>query len=86
MIVKNVVIRVSNFSGLASFLRHSTLLAIGPSLMKEHLLSEFKETALPYELPELSMYMLWHQRYKDDAAHRWLRAQLMEVCQALNIP
>lgn len=76
----NVVVRVSNFAGIASFMRGSPLLAVVPTLLKRNFLAEFDHVALPYTPPELSIYMLWHQRYQEDTAHRWLRAQLLDVC------
>lgn len=75
-----VHIRVSNFSGLVSFLRGSELLTIAPLLMKDNLLAGFAEAPLPYEQPPFNMYMLWHQRNQNDPAHKWLRAQLLSVC------
>ncbi|GLW04267.1 hypothetical protein Slala05_78970 [Streptomyces lavendulae subsp. lavendulae] len=27
---------------------------------------------LPFELPPVPLYLLWHQRYDDDPAHTWL--------------
>jgi len=30
-------------------------------------------------LAELPMFMVWHQRYQKDPAHRWIRAQLESV-------
>lgn len=79
----NIVVRVSNFSGLASFLQDSRLLAIAPILMKRTLLKEFDEVPLPYKPPALNMYMLWHQRCKNDASHAWLREQLLLACNSL---
>ncbi|WP_331727955.1 LysR family transcriptional regulator [Streptomyces sp. NBC_00158] len=29
--------------------------------------------ALPLPLPDVPLYLLWHQRYDDDRAHTWLR-------------
>lgn len=78
----NVVVRVSNFAGIASFMRGSPLLAVVPTLLKRNFLAEFSHVALPYTPPELNIYMLWHQRYQEDDAHRWLRAQLLDVCTA----
>jgi len=78
-IEKRVQVRVSNFSGIASFLRHSELMAIAPALMKNNLLAGFSDAPLPYEHSKLNMYMLWHQRHQKDPAHQWLRAQLMSV-------
>ena len=34
---------------------------------------------VPVACPSLPMYLIWHVRYQQDAAHRWLRAQLQEV-------
>lgn len=84
-IEKSVQIRVSNFAGLASFLRDSELLAIAPTLMKNNLLTDFAEVPLPYTPPQLNMYMLWHQRYQNDATHKWLRDQLVAVCAASQV-
>jgi len=75
-----VRVRVANFAGLASFLRGSELMTIAPLLMKNNLLAGFAEVPLPYNQPQLNMYMLWHQRYQKDAAHQWLRAQLLASC------
>lgn len=74
-IENKVRVRVSNFAGLPGFLRGSELLTIAPLLMKNHLLAGFAETPLPYTQPKFNMYMLWHQRYQNDAAHQWLRTQ-----------
>jgi hypothetical protein len=30
-------------------------------------------------LAELPMFMVWHQRYQKDPAHRWIRSQLETV-------
>ena len=28
---------------------------------------------LPFAFPQLALYQMWHERYDDDSAHRWLR-------------
>ncbi|MFD6111133.1 LysR family transcriptional regulator [Streptomyces yangpuensis] len=38
---------------------------------------------LPLQLPEVPLYLLWHQRYDDDRAHAWLRDMATETVQAL---
>ena len=35
--------------------------------------------APPVTCPTLPVYAIWHARYQQDAAHRWLRAQLEAV-------
>ncbi|MER6316954.1 LysR family transcriptional regulator [Streptomyces sp. NPDC001581] len=41
---------------------------------------------LPLRLPEVPLYLLWHQRYDDDRAHTWLRTLAAETVQALFAP
>lgn len=38
---------------------------------------------LPLPLPEVPLYLLWHQRYDDDRAHTWLRDLATATVQAL---
>ncbi|MFF7331692.1 LysR substrate-binding domain-containing protein [Streptomyces sp. NPDC008150] len=41
---------------------------------------------LPLSLPDVPLYLLWHQRYDDDRAHAWLRDLATETVQALFPP
>ena len=34
---------------------------------------------MPFRFPSLSLYFLWHARYDEDAAHRWLRATIKSL-------
>ncbi|GAA3038565.1 LysR family transcriptional regulator [Kitasatospora albolonga] len=38
---------------------------------------------LPVPMPEVPLYLLWHQRYDDDRAHAWLRELATETVRAL---
>ncbi|MFF3216754.1 LysR substrate-binding domain-containing protein [Streptomyces sp. NPDC002886] len=40
----------------------------------------------PLPLPDVPLYLLWHQRYDDDRAHTWLRELATETVQALFAP
>jgi DNA-binding transcriptional LysR family regulator len=42
--------------------------------------------ALPFELPQITIWQYWHQREKADAAHVWLRRTIAEVAVALPKP
>ncbi|MFC8454087.1 LysR family transcriptional regulator [Kitasatospora sp. NPDC057223] len=37
----------------------------------------------PLPLPDVPLYLLWHQRYDDDRAHTWLRETATETVRAL---
>ncbi len=78
MIENKIIVRVSNFAGIASFIKGSELLAIVPEMLIKTSLADFSKTEFPFDAPELKVYSLWHQRYQSDAEHRWLRAQLFE--------
>ncbi|MFF8902747.1 LysR substrate-binding domain-containing protein [Streptomyces lydicus] len=41
---------------------------------------------LPLPLPDVPLYLLWHQRYDDDRAHTWLRELAAETVRALFAP
>ncbi|MFE2267713.1 LysR family transcriptional regulator [Streptomyces lavendulae] len=41
---------------------------------------------LPVPLPDVPLYLLWHQRYDNDRAHTWLRDLATETIQALFTP
>lgn len=75
----NIIVRVSNFAGIASFMQDSELLAIVPGMLIKTALANFSQVEFPYDPPELKVYMLWHQRYQNDAAHQWLRTELLNA-------
>lgn len=78
---RNVSVRVPNFSGIAGFLTNTPLLVIAPSLLHKRSLAAFDFVPLPYEPPQLSLYMLWHQRNHTNPSHIWLREQLIQCCE-----
>lgn len=78
---RDIAISVSSFSGVPSFLRGSDMLASMPSLFADDLMHDFAHVNIPLSpraraLAELPMFMVWHQRYQKDLAHRWIRGQL----------
>lgn len=81
---RDIAISVPSFSGVPSFLRGSQMLASMPSLLASGVMRGFAQTRIPLAsrtrtLAELPMFMVWHQRYQKDPAHRWVRNQLEVV-------
>ena len=76
---RNFRVTVPGFSGLASFIRGTALLCTAPGLLQGHLLQGLASVKAPLPCPAMPMYMVWHLRHQQDAAHRWLRAQLQAV-------
>lgn len=81
-IERHFVVTVPGFAGLPAFLRGTPLLATVPGLLGEGLMREFASAAVPVACPPLPMYMVWHLRHQQDAAHQWLREQLVAVVPA----
>lgn len=76
-------VMVPSFSALPAFLRGTHLLATVPSLLAHQTFTGLASCAPPVPCPSLPVYALWHVRYQQDAAHRWLRNELEAVTQAL---
>jgi len=81
---RDIAISVPSFSGVPSFLRGTQMLACMPSLLASGVMRGFAHAPIPLAsrtrtLAELPMFMVWHQRYQKDPAHRWIRSQLETV-------
>jgi DNA-binding transcriptional LysR family regulator len=82
-VLRRFTVMVPSFSALPAFLRGSHLLATAPGLMAHQSFTGLDSCPPPLNCPGLPMYAIWHVRYQQDAAHRWLRAELASVVQAL---
>jgi DNA-binding transcriptional LysR family regulator len=83
-IQRNFKVMVPGFAALPTFIRGSQLLATVPGLLQHHLLKDLSHAPVPVTCPRMPMYMIWHRRYHDDSAHRWLREQLGQI--AIDLP
>lgn len=76
---RNFRVLVPGFAGLPAFIRGSQLITTAPGLLQNHLLRDLASAPVPIQCPAMPMYMIWHRRYHDDSAHRWLREQLSQI-------
>ena len=77
-------ITVPGFSALPAFLAGSALLATAPALLASGLMRGFASAKVPVKnCPMLPMYLIWHARTQQDAAHRWMRQQIEAVVSPL---
>jgi DNA-binding transcriptional LysR family regulator len=72
-------IMVPGFAALPSFVRGSTLLTTVPRLLSQNLLKDFPHVTVPTPCTTLPMYLIWHKRYHNDSAHRWIRDALVAI-------
>ena len=76
-------VMVPGFAGLPAFIQGTDLLATVPGLLRQHLMRGLADAEVPVPCPTMPMYMIWHLRHQQDAAHRWLRAQIEAVAEPL---
>jgi DNA-binding transcriptional LysR family regulator len=71
---------VSGFSTAVALARATDLIASVPERHTESLRAGMHRFVLPVSTPEFTVSMLWHPRQNADAAHRWLRTHVRDVC------
>ncbi len=82
-ILRNFKIMVPGFAALPAFMQGSQLLATVPGLLQQHLLKDLSSVPVPLTCPKIPMYMIWHKRYQNDGAHRWLRNELSQISETI---
>ena len=76
---RRFTVLVPAFSALGAFVRGTALLATVPSLLARQTLQGLASCPPPVPCPTMPMYLIWHMRYQQDPAHRWLRGELEAV-------
>jgi DNA-binding transcriptional LysR family regulator len=77
---REIVAVVGGFSTALALARVSDLIATVPERHTASLREGMFSFPLPVPTPEITVSMLWHPRMDADAAHRWLRERVSEVC------
>ncbi len=76
---RRFAVMVPSFSALPAFVRGTALLTTVPGLLARQTFTGLASCPPPVACPTMPMYMIWHARYQQDVAHRWLRTQLEAV-------
>lgn len=77
-----VATTVGGYAAALALVRAGDWVATVPERQTAGLRAGLAAFALPLALPALTVSLLWHPRMDGDAAHRWLRGVLREVCAA----
>ncbi len=81
---RRIAVRVPHFATALEVLTQSDLVLTGPaSLAKSSSASKLASRPVPLKIPEHAITMLWHPRFREDPAHRWLRSLMLEVTSKL---
>lgn len=83
-LARDIVATVAGFSEALALARGTDLVATVPERHTARLREGLHSFALPRELAlqDFTVSLLWHPRMDGDAAHRWLRGCVREVCAA----
>jgi DNA-binding transcriptional LysR family regulator len=71
---------VTMFAPALALVRTTDLIATVPEHSTTRLREGLHTFTLPVETPTLTVSMIWHPRQEADAAHRWLRGVVRDVC------
>jgi DNA-binding transcriptional LysR family regulator len=82
---RDIAVLVPNFPAVLTIAATSDLIGLATrSYVEARLAAEDGGTlvsfALPVATPEITVSEIWHPRMDADAAHRWLRGLVVEVC------
>ncbi|MFD2261286.1 LysR family transcriptional regulator [Lacibacterium aquatile] len=77
---RNIATSVGGFSAALALAKASDLIASVPERQTGNLRTGFVSFRLPFEMPQLTVSLLWHPRQDADPAHRWLRGIVRKVC------
>lgn len=79
---RRVAAIVSGFAAALALARETELVATVPERHTAGLRQGMRTFPLPFDIAPFTVSMLWHPRMDGDAAHRWLRACVRDVCVA----
>lgn len=77
---RSIVTIVGGFSSALALAGATDLIATVPERHTGTLRDGMHTFSLPVVTPEVTVSMLWHPRFQSDAAHRWMRGCVKDVC------
>jgi DNA-binding transcriptional LysR family regulator len=77
---REIVTIVGGFATAVALARASDLIASVPERHTGDLRAGMHSFPLPVTVREFTVSLLWHPRFDADAAHRWLRGCVRDVC------
>lgn len=77
---RDIAVTVAGFAEALALARGTDLIATVPERHTGHLRDGLLSFDLPLALTPFTVSLLWHPRMDGDAAHRWLRGCVREVC------
>jgi DNA-binding transcriptional LysR family regulator len=77
---RNVMLRLASFMSVSEFCSDSDLIFTLPEMMAKHLMRNpslvFRPLPEAFDLPGITLYLYWHERFHHDPMCNWIRAEL----------
>jgi DNA-binding transcriptional LysR family regulator len=83
---RNGVVTVGGFAQAIALAGQSDMVATVPERHTQSLWRGMHRFALPVPVPAFTLSLFWHPRQEADAAHRWLRTRVIDVCRGCSAP
>jgi len=81
---RRIALRVPHFATALEVIAQSDLVLTAPSSLSQcSTASSLASHPTPLDLPEHAITMLWHPRFTEDPAHRWLRQLILDATHAV---
>ncbi|MGV6849221.1 MAG: LysR family transcriptional regulator [Marinibacterium sp.] len=81
--IRPPTVTLPHFNAIPAFVKGSDLISTDTALMKQGPLAALDCAPLPFDCDPVSIYMVWHQRFANDPAHRWLRGRIAAIAATL---
>jgi DNA-binding transcriptional LysR family regulator len=77
---RRIALRVPQFASALEVIAQSDLVLTAPSSLSNcSAASTLASRPAPLDIPEHAITMIWHPRFTEDPAHRWLRQLMLDV-------
>ncbi len=84
---RRIALRVPSFSSALTILAQSDLVLTAPhSLLQCANAASLACVGTPVQMPDHAITMLWHRRFSEEPAHRWLRELMVDVTRSRSQP
>ena len=81
--IRPPTVTLPHFNAIPAFVKGGDLISTDTALMKHGPLATLDCAPLPFDCQPVSIYMVWHQRFANDPAHRWLRGRVAAIAATL---
>jgi len=76
---RNIKVYAPSFTSLAEITRGTRLISTVPVILTESCFSTFASCDVPFDIPKLQFYMLWHKSSHYSAKHQWFRSLIKQT-------